>query len=1648
MIYNPNIDEQVNIEDLSIFVDLEVELKSRNYLTNSENTGKIFGISYSSDENKTSFYSGTKTNGKNHITDFTDLTTYDELENHMNEGVCIETIDIDYKSWYTPLIKIRFVDVKGTGIFMEMQQNAEKNVTNSQNFFSSFFTMPYPVFTLSVKGYYGIPSELKLYCTDVRSEYDNNKGNFILETTFIGYNYAFLSDFENQYITIAPYSELDGENYWKSRNFQFKNEDGSSTPIKPLYDLYSDIKKFENEVGTKLKNDKEIQEIEKQKKDKDYVVSLIAKINNISNNNESGLSYENIESFFITKSNTHIVYIPKSNKDDKLFKYFNDIYLEAKNITSLGSYNVIEPKRISKIVFKNNKVDEYSEYISFLRQNGLGDYKIQFGDKGLSDIVNNDIIYLNDPTNEYNKLSIINISSLVNTLNDYNDYVNSKTQENIKIFKNKISFLTKKSLNFTPSINNFLRLISAHIETFAHIVETCVLSIDSNRKLSEYGLSPDSTDNKLSDNKFYPFSSLNKIEDNTLKETWPNEFTLNGRTINETELIYALTKAQTDSLKKSLSIDNAFKPDNFIPLNVYDFINNKNPYINIMNENLNDILVNIYIRMFYTVGLNKMENLNDKNKYIELTSKIDGFNLYNVFKYGKNNDLIKNLTPEKIIELMSDIKINNTNIIKESGGNNTINIIKNTYNNTSVDFIPLDIISMEKMNNILIDTINSKKTIFFDEVSFSPTSYIDGNYNSFFNYNNPSNDNSKTIFILNEKECKDYIENTNTLFNEMFGEKPTILFNDYKIKEDSSCLMLSKKDLKTDGYITPRITKQRNYETSLSTFLGDGGTTNFRKDTSFLLKDIESNYNNEKKNSFELIKKDISELHYPIFRVDEDSSGTILKLGRQTCSVFGTKLYNQQTSLYQRAFLFLHSLPMNIDEIYKIFDNIEKQNIVNIPKSTMLFIGSLLYRNKEKTTDILNTNGYILPESHKYIFNSTLKKNVMYIPSTQNERLTKIKSELFDLNENIQSVFINSFKEWVVTEFERVDTYCKIDKREEIFDLIKNKADISLIKNKFKTKVYQDVFNIYVNVSLGSETTKSLFIENNISSPAVEESLKILKEKISICSIGLDIYNFSKNKINSELVVSKQEILLYLNNFLKTFKNNSEESQKTLNETEKSLKSDIIYMSKYNYIKSLYDKWFGGLAPNSFVDFYSRFDVMDRSYNTEIGDKLIIDFSKTLEKLVNGTGGSKVINTISTVLSENNFSFIPLTGVKFYKEKNDLSKLFEPVSYMDIKDKSDETSFMCVYTGKPSSFANVSYNNLYKQNGFEICNSDDMSESITLPYDFSYVKPKTNKFLKVPSFLVSIGNQYESHFTKISVNMNSPATTDDSINSVYNLSRLSPGKKVSVGQNLYNVYSNRSFNCEIEMIGNAQIQPYMYFQLTNIPMWNGTYLILGVSHSISAGSFKTKINGVKMSYAYPYINEDIYDSPVDIGIESIENGINIIDTFNDKDLSTFDKRYIGNPDNFIYGDYPNNYPYNLVYKGYNIYKFLHRMNPSRYEKNVPEEIIKKIKVLIDNVILPIEKSVGKIFTINSCYRSDSNGSQHQKGEAVDIGFTSDKYINSQKLYNHIRTTMKNNGFKYDQLIFEYRTNQSSAWVHISFRENEINRMEDFDINIG
>ena len=104
------------------------------------------------------------------------------------EGFGIKSIDIKYNASLVPVVDITFTDVRGAGLFDTIKDN------DRQSPYSIFFKMPYPIFKLSVKGYFGQSVEYCLHMVNWNSNFDGSTGNFDITANFLGFQQAFLND--------------------------------------------------------------------------------------------------------------------------------------------------------------------------------------------------------------------------------------------------------------------------------------------------------------------------------------------------------------------------------------------------------------------------------------------------------------------------------------------------------------------------------------------------------------------------------------------------------------------------------------------------------------------------------------------------------------------------------------------------------------------------------------------------------------------------------------------------------------------------------------------------------------------------------------------------------------------------------------------------------------------------------------------------------------------------------------------------------------------------------------------------------------------------------------------------------------------------------------------------------------------------------------------------------------------------------------------------------------------------------------------------------------------------------------------------------------------------------------------------------------
>ena len=110
--------------------------------------------------------------------------------------------------------------------------------------------------------------------------------------------------------------------------------------------------------------------------------------------------------------------------------------------------------------------------------------------------------------------------------------------------------------------------------------------------------------------------------------------------------------------------------------------------------------------------------------------------------------------------------------------------------------------------------------------------------------------------------------------------------------------------------------------------------------------------------------------------------------------------------------------------------------------------------------------------------------------------------------------------------------------------------------------------------------------------------------------------------------------------------------------------------------------------------------------------------------------------------------------------------------------------------------------------------------------------------------------------------------------------------------------------------------------------------------------------------------------------------------------------------------------------------------------NTPTEDHKKNMIkLAEEVFEPLRAYVGGPIKINSFYRSPklnkaiggSSKSQHCNGQAMDIDDTYGRMTNAE-MFKFIRENLD-----YDQMIWEFGSDDNPDWVHVSYVNKEDNR---------
>lgn len=402
-------------------------------------------------------------------------------------------------------------------------------------------------------------------------------------------------------------------------------------------------------------------------------------------------------------------------------------------------------------------------------------------------------------------------------------------------------------------------------------------------------------------------------------------------------------------------------------------------------------------------------------------------------------------------------------------------------------------------------------------------------------------------------------------------------------------------------------------------------------------------------------------------------------------------------------------------------------------------------------------------------------------------------------------------------------------------------------------------------------------------------------------------YSDDASFVAGKKIASKEKLIEIWDNFVKNIKtvysfdennanNNNIISGEKYGDKDKVFKTNIYYT-----LKTLYDKWFSGL-PSNYFDMnredseFNKIEYITTTFN-DISEELFVDVESFANQILSIKTDSE--NTPKSVLSfmastaQNNLSTFMVLPTKIFDDN--LEDAFRTFNFYDggLKHDNYGSTYIVMYNGDVSHNLDIE-DSEYEQDGYNIADysegvlkiSDDANKVMALAAE---VEGKTNH--KVKAFGVTYGMQNQNFFKNISINTETPQMTDYSIANMLKLAEqgsdiANGGQLFTSVQSLYPTYANRSYNCSVEMMGCMNITPLMYFQLNNIPMFKGAYMIINVEHRITPNDFVTTFTGVRVSKYNIPINKSAID------ISRINSIVNLIKE--PKDISNIEENKIVN----------------------------------------------------------------------------------------------------------------------------------------------------------
>ena len=645
-----------NPEDLTIYVELTATRRNRSFITNEGGSNFIIGNANNSSDSSqlVAFLEGStiNSNRRSLTTNFTEVNTNFSVNGETDlEALGIESINITFDTAYTPLITIKFIDIRGHSILSQ----------GSNSKYNMFFELPFPIFELTIKGYYGKAVTYCLHLTKWNSAFNSSTGNFEITANFIGYTYAMLTDCIIGLIRACKFTEI-GEKIFD----RYKSEYPDLIDVEQFLDY---VEKINQELESIKKDDENIKQYNALNDYKDELSRLRNRVENIkktilSNNNKEDLLNNKVKNVIIVSNNNGI------NKD--VIEFNKNIKKDSDEINrKIGDLSQLklkfsQDKPIINVTLTNSDLKDTDS--------------LKKKTKISSELIRKEIIDNFKNSENGKEVILYGFYLVIEEL----DRLDNEIDKQIEVIKNNINriLITKinKASSFKPTIKNIIDILAIHSQVFLETLQTVSINAENNKKrqdnLQNLGKENFNDYNNNNNTTIFPWPEYKeKNSDNEYYEEWlGNAKKLTESERNEIDEI----KFVEELLDKLIKIgkNDVFR-ENFggaikgyypvspleLPLRIYnkEQLIDKNPYYNAMKSNKSafkpdEAIRCLVLRGFLGLGLTNPPNSQKRYELAVIMGKLEAENLFDFLTpFDKKEDIFNNIKNLKYNDIRTKI---------------------------------------------------------------------------------------------------------------------------------------------------------------------------------------------------------------------------------------------------------------------------------------------------------------------------------------------------------------------------------------------------------------------------------------------------------------------------------------------------------------------------------------------------------------------------------------------------------------------------------------------------------------------------------------------------------------------------------------------------------------------------------------------------------------------------------------------------------------------------------------------------------------------------------------------------------------------------------------------------------------------------------